>query len=664
MSQPVILKKPSAPGTVLVLVTGKGQTEDIFRIAKQKARSLRVQWKAIYIETPHNGKEKNAQILTLLMLAEQLGAEIVHAQASTVFDGLVSLIKEYETNYIPVKTLILTKERSLWNLGNKHFNLYHKLIKVLDPKTEITVVPLDKSSSFWVNWIPSINIDYKEILYAILATLIATMIVELFRLLLPDAVGMAHRNKSIIYITACTLIAGRYGLLPGLVTAITSFMVMNIIYVVPTWTDLIRNTTDSINLGLFLVSSIVMGLFVNNSQHKTENISIYAKRVNALFQLHRVTLIKSNLPETVEALHQELSKLLNTKIAIFLTSPVTPSSLNQTYPQNIKFSERETLALILCWQKGEKTGAGSPDYPDINWHFVPLITVGKEIGVLGIFINKNINFDIIYGRLLSALADQIALIIERRELGLMMEESRVNEEREKLRSMLLSSVSHDLKTPLASVIGALSVVMSMRAKLSEEQCNILMNTALEEAQRLDSFITNILDMTRLESGDIDFKKEWESSKIILKNIAKRLRHRMGQHMLVIHSIPQDIAIFQDITLIEQVLQNLLDNAVKYTAPGTKIEISYGVRGRKFFFEIRDHGQGISPESLDKIFDKYARLNQTDKKVAGTGLGLAICKSIMMLQDGDIVASNHPDGGAVFTIYIPKWRKIRLIKTDV
>lgn len=150
---------------------------------------------------------------------------------------------------------------------------------------------------------------------------------------------------------------------------------------------------------------------------------------------------------------------------------------------------------------------------------------------------------------------------------------------------------------------------------------------------------------------------------IIQQVSKRLQHRLRRHPLTVHPLPPGIEILMDVMMIEQVLQNLVDNACKYTLADTPIEISCRAEPRGYIVEVRDHGQGIPPNKLTEIFDKYARLQKEDTQVAGTGLGLAICRSVMEAQGGWVTAANHPDGGAVFTLCLPKWHKVEIAREE-
>jgi two-component system sensor histidine kinase KdpD len=289
-----------------------------------------------------------------------------------------------------------------------------------------------------------------------------------------------------------------------------------------------------------------------------------------------------------------------------------------------------------------------------------MLAPSGEIGALGVRPRTRTQLDAWFGRLLTAIADQTAAIIEHIELERSMEATRIREESEKLRSMLLSSVSHDLKTPLASIAGALSIYHKQGKRLTEEKRETLIETALGETERLDNFITNILDMTRLESGKVAFRQDWYDAQNFIHDVMKRLEHRLRQHQVIIYPHPtKEIEVYMDLMMMEQVLQNILDNACKYTPPGTLIEIRCnGEDGKEFFCRVHDHGAGLPADRLDHIFDKYARLQMKDSQVAGTGLGLAICKAIMEAHGGSVTAANHPEGGAVFTLRLPKWRKAK------
>ena len=225
-------------------------------------------------------------------------------------------------------------------------------------------------------------------------------------------------------------------------------------------------------------------------------------------------------------------------------------------------------------------------------------------------------------------------------------------ERERLHRTMLSSVSHDLKTPLASIIGALEVFDRMKDKLSSEKQSTLINVALQEAHRLDSFITNMLDMARLENKMVKIKFEKSEVGSLIRDCLGRIENRLKGSTITIKPSPLT-EVETDNVLLARAISLVLDNAIKYGGAPLSVEIEYGQDKKNFaFISIRDNGPGIDEVNMEKIFSKYTRFAREDQQNAGTGLGLAINRAIMNVLGGEILVSNHPDGGAIFTIRIP------------
>ena len=253
------------------------------------------------------------------------------------------------------------------------------------------------------------------------------------------------------------------------------------------------------------------------------------------------------------------------------------------------------------------------------------------------------------------IADQCALALDRINLIQQQNDGMIREEREKLRAMLLASISHDLKTPLSSVIGSLSALdsLSKQGILTPDQQNDLIQTSLSEAKRLDSFISNILSITKLESGAIQLKQNLADPLEAFNQARKMLAQPLKEKGLILTPCKDRKPVQMDQALTAQVLQNVLDNALKYDQSHDPIEVSLIYDSDHFYYCIRDHGPGISAENQHRIFDKYARLYKTDSQAAGTGLGLAICKAIMTLQQGDIRVQRPTSGqGSEFIIQLP------------
>ncbi len=231
--------------------------------------------------------------------------------------------------------------------------------------------------------------------------------------------------------------------------------------------------------------------------------------------------------------------------------------------------------------------------------------------------------------------------------------SLADHEREAFHRQILSSVSHDLKTPLASIIGSLEIYERMGSRLSNEQREKLMTVALQEAYRLDNFITNILDMARLENGMVKTRRETMPLAMMVNDCFTRLGNRLQGSNISTKAPDDAIQVTTDPTLLSRAICLVLDNAVKYGGNPSTVSVAYGRNGGSdVFISVTDNGPGIPQEKLEEVFAKYTRFARGDQQNAGTGLGLSIAREIMRILGGTIKAGIAPEGGAVFTLKLP------------
>lgn len=653
---------PPSPTLIIACVDENPRMVVLLRAAKQKAKELGIGWQAIHIDQPkymEKNKEKATLILQNLTLAEQMGAIVYHFEAHSIAKGIAGFVSRMQARPGAVFMFIGETASNRLTIFKKPLSVQlspilpqGSIIEIITFTTQFIPPRRTWDERLWIK-----DISLVSMIYAMLSVASATLLIEIVDYLFPYATELQARNKPIVYMMASTLIAGRFGLMAGLVSAVAGFVIMDFFYIEPRYSLMLQNATDAMSLGLYLVASVLITLFASRNHVQNSRLRKQVHRLHSLFRMYRASLSQRSRQQVVEDLYQEIQSALGTDIIFFLPAVDNAGQLQMVYPKNMALTEEETKALALSWEKAKVTGYGSVHYPLSRYRFKPLLTGVDNKGVIAIRINETLALDPATSQLLGTTVDHIAFILERVELGQIMEKNVVSEEREKLRSMLLSSVSHDLKTPLASVIGSLSVYRSMGQSLPEEQRVILINTALEEAQRLDSFITNILDMTRIETGKIEFKKEWIKPLDMFKAVQKRLRERLKDHTVVYApSNNNAIEVCTDSVMTSQVLQNVLDNAGKYTPPGSVINIGWHVSQAGLVVEVHDNGIGIPESHREMIFDKYTRLKRQDSQVAGTGLGLAISRSVMNAQKGSIVAGNHANGGAVFTLTFPLWRQ--------
>jgi two-component system sensor histidine kinase KdpD len=343
------------------------------------------------------------------------------------------------------------------------------------------------------------------------------------------------------------------------------------------------------------------------------------------------------------------------KVRVVLLLPEDGSiAVKAGYPPEDILDDADLAAAKWAWQNNRPAGRGSDTLPGAKRLFLPMRTGRGAIGVVGIDSDRPgplLTPD--ERRLLDALIDQSALAIERVHLVEDMERVKRTVEAERLRSALLTSISHDLKTPLAAVLGAAGALRDLSAKLTDAEKADLLATVIDESERLNRFIANLLDMTKLEAGAVAPNTAPHDLREVVGSALRRADKILAGHKVELE-LAADLPMLElDAVLFEQALFNLLDNASKYSPAGTTIRLRGWRDDDAAFLQILDEGEGIPNADLEHIFDKFYRAQKGDQVRAGTGLGLAISRGFIEAMHGTIGAANRTDrNGAVFTIRLP------------
>jgi two-component system sensor histidine kinase KdpD len=304
-----------------------------------------------------------------------------------------------------------------------------------------------------------------------------------------------------------------------------------------------------------------------------------------------------------------------------------------------------------AWRNDKAAGLSTDTLPAAHGLYVPLREARGRVGILGVLPQDRRRFvDPEQRGLLEVFTSQIASALERARLSEEAQAAHVEMAAERLRSSLLSSVSHDLRTPLAVIAGSASALIGPD-EIAQNVRRDLAQTISEEARRLDRLVRNLLDMTKLTAGAIKVKKEWQPLEAVVGAALNRMDEPLRAWNVVLR-LPKDLPLVPiDAVLLEQVLINLLENAMKYTPKGTVIELSAHQDGSEVVVNVADSGPGIPPDQLDAIFEKFYRLPR-EREGGGAGLGLAICRGIVVAHGGRIWAENREGGGALFHFTIP------------
>jgi two-component system sensor histidine kinase KdpD len=361
----------------------------------------------------------------------------------------------------------------------------------------------------------------------------------------------------------------------------------------------------------------------------------------------------------------QLGEILDAEIAIYVRE--SDGRLTLRFGKNTSIPRHEVNNVVADWVAGhdETAGAGTDTLPNASALFVPLIGSQRTLGAIGI---KTVDPDRVgdpeQRRMAETCAGLVALSLERDQSVLEAAEAELRYKTEQLRSSLLSSVSHDLRTPLATIAGSSSTLLQAWSDLDSSIREEMLHTILSESRRLARLVDNLLEMTRLESGSVVPNRQWQVLEEIVGSALARLRRELKNHTVRVE-IPADFPLLRlDGTLIEQVLVNLLENAARHTPAGSQIEIRARATGREIEIAVRDNGLGLPAGSESRIFEKFYRATPASADGRrGVGLGLSICRAIVLAHGGTIVARNRPEGGAEFIIHLPQEEEAPPVPAD-
>jgi two-component system sensor histidine kinase KdpD len=464
---------------------------------------------------------------------------------------------------------------------------------------------------------------------------------------------VSMQNLSLVFLTAVLFSAQRYGLWPSIMTALLSVAAYNFFFLPPLYTFTIADPSNVVALIFFLIAALVVSNLTAQRQRQTQNMAVRAKTTAELYAFSRKIAGTGSLENLTWLITYQIAAMLACDAVILLPGP-RGLEIHAGYPPEDTLDAADMAAAEWSWTHNHVAGRGSDTLPGGRRLFLPIQTGRAALGVVGILREKPPLLSPDERRLLDALLDQAAVAIERIRLADDVDQARLQAETERLRNALLTSVSHDLRTPLSTIIGALSGLRSFGETYDPATRADLIASAQDEAERLNRFVGNLLDMTRLESGGLTVKLEPTDAGDAVGVAMDRAKPLLANHRIEIDLSAHLPLVMADMVLLEQVVFNLLDNAAKYTPRGTTIRVAGHVDGETVVIEVIDEGAGIPEASLEAIFNKFTRLQAEDRTRAGTGLGLPICRGFVTAMGGTIAAANRQDrSGAIFTIRLAK-----------
>jgi two-component system sensor histidine kinase KdpD len=637
---------------VLVGVNEDPSCAAVVRYTRRLADRLRAPWTAIHVETSRAlrlSEEERDRIAECLRLAERLGGTTVTVPAPDVTEGVLEHARANNFTHI-----VIAKSRrprwSEWLRGSTTHRLIRQAgdisIHVIAERAEEALPQQVRLATKPASERPQ-SPDGKAYLGSAAFVAVALGIGLMLQQFL------AISNIALVFLTAVLTSAITYGLWPSLFACLISVLAYNFFFLPPLYTFTIADPENVVALFFFAVVAIiasnlaarvrVQAMIARQRAKTTEDLYLFAQKLAAAV----------TLDDLLWATAFQISSMLKVNVVLLLPEGDTVA-MQAAYPPEDTLDEADLAAAKWCWEHNQPAGRGADTLPGAKRLFLPMRTGRGPVAVVGLDSEHPgplLSPD--QRRLFNALADQAALAIERVSLAQDVQRARVAAESEKLLSALLTSISHDLRTPLASVLGSATSLRNYRHMMDESAQDELIGTIQEESERLNRFIANLLDMTRLEAGAIEPRTDLIHLDDIVGSALQRAGKVLSQHRLTVE-LAADLPMLRlDPVLFEQVLFNVLDNAAKYSPRGSEIRITAQRQVNSVRLQVMDTGEGIPPSDLERVFDKFYRVHAGDNRRVGTGLGLAICRGFIEAMGGTIVADNRQDKrGAVFTITVP------------
>jgi two-component system sensor histidine kinase KdpD len=625
---------------VVVALSEQPSAAGLVRAAKRLSDALRAPWSAVHIETRRTQQLSTVErerLSDTMALASRLGAVTATIPAATVVDGLRTFAADARATQI-----VIGKSDRPWWFELRHGSVVDRLVRDLGD-VAIHVLPGEAAerpeprvaigqAAVWGN-----PVDYVWTLLAIIACTAASRLLIAF---------IALGNVALFYLVPVMFAAATFGLRAGLFAGLMSSLAYNFFFLPPTGTLTVSNPENVVSIFVLLGVAIVTSQFAARVRGQADLAQSSARQNAALAGFSRLLTSSASQVELMHAICAEVARLFDVRTVLLLPSRAGPQ-LRAAYPPEDRLGQIELAAAQWAIDNAQPAGRGSTTLTASDWLFHPLQTTRGTLGVIGLArddAGEPLRSDQV--PLLMSLLDQASIAFDRMALEEEMQDARQLRERDRLRSALLSSVSHDLRTPLTTI---LSTVHELRRTPTTE----LIDSLEGEAQRLNRFVANLLDMARVEAGALSLKVEATDLTDAVGAAVQDTRRSLAGHE-ILFDIPADMPLVRvDAQLFHHCLINLLDNAGHYADPGTPVTISARRIPSGIDLSIIDEGPGIPPGKEERVFETFTRLEGSDRSKGGTGLGLAIVKGFAEAMGLEVVASNNPAPmGARFTIHIP------------
>lgn len=634
---------------LLVCVGPSPTSGKVVRAAKRLADRIHAPWIALHIESASSAHWSDADRLQLhrnLKLAESLGGEIVQASGDDVSQELLAYASSRNVTKIVVgKT---GEQNSRWWYRSN--SLVDRLLRDSGNTDVFVVRGVDEphpNSPAWTSH-PS-RLSPVRWIEALFYTVVATLVT-----LVMNRAGFSEANLVMVYLLAIVGIAARCGSMPSFVASVASVLIFDVLFTQPYYRVTVHDSQYLVTFAVMLIVGLLASTLTSRVRYQADTARRNERRSEALYRLsHRL----ANTAKTADLLReteQIISEVFDAHAVIYLPNEERKVRPVLGHVASFAASAKEFATAQWVLDHNEPAGVGTNTLPSSEALYIPLSTPDNVAGVMAIQPSKaNKQLSIDERHLLETYATQVAFAIERNHLSERSQRAELESESEKLRSSLLSAVSHDLRTPLAAIAGAASSLDANISKDSIDQANHeLLETIVDESQRLARLVENLLHMTRLSSGKVQINRQWQPVEEVIGSALHRLNHVLAGREVKAQIEGELPLVHGDDILLETILVNLIDNALKYSPSQSPIEIQSQQINGGISIQVADRGCGILPGDELKIFEKFNRGSGKNIDRRGTGLGLAICHAIVRAHKGTITANNRAGGGTIVRFTIP------------
>ena len=618
----------------------------LIRATRRMAASLKSPWVAVHVETPDAARRGDAdreQLLQNLRLVEQLGGETATVSGESVADELIA----YARSRNVTKIVVGKPKQPRWKELLRGSLVYELARKCGD--IDVYVISGDPqagaASGLLVRPAAQNRTGYA---WAIGVVLLCTGV----SMLLSEQLDLAPTNLVMVYLLGVVAVSLWLGRGPSILAAVLGVAAFDFCFVPPRWTFAVRDTQYLVTFLVMLLTGLVISTLTGRVRFQAESARRRERRTAALYAMGR-ELAATATPEQIARIALRHVAAATDVHAVVLL-PGQEHQLTPVGGADANFAPDPHEEAVAKWvlDHGQIAGHGTTTLPGAKGVYLPLPASRGTVGVLGVVApNDSWQIDLEQLHLLDAFAGLIALALERANLEAEADRIRLDIETERLRSSLLSAVSHDLRTPLSVITGASSTLLDGEGSLEPAVRRELTSSILEESERLNRLVANLLDMTRLQAGALEVRKEWQPVEEVIGAALARLTRQLKDHPVSTHLEADLPFVPLDDLLVQQVLVNLLENAARHTPAGTPIEVSAKKDDNSIVVEVADRGPGLPPGDPTRLFEKFYRAGDASART-GAGLGLAICRGIVQLHGGSIKAENRAGGGAVFRFWLP------------